>query len=87
MLNQSYQEVSKMIKEDLINLRNEGIETLGEIDVQGYFFDKKKKSPERYERLIFDINGQKPFSKDLSSILNDFRISGILGNKNDIILG
>lgn len=82
---QTYQELTKVIIEDLKKLKEEGIEGLGEIDSDIYFFEKKKKNPERYERLNFDTNGHKPFSKDLSSILSDLRTCGVLITKYDII--
>jgi hypothetical protein len=90
MIKQSYQEVSKVIQVDLKNLRVKmGFDTLGEvnekINVQKYFFTRKTKYPENYERLTFDTNGAEPFSKDLESILSDFRTCGILQTKYDIL--
>jgi hypothetical protein len=85
MIEQTYQEVSRIIKKDLQNLRKQGYNTLGQIDVQDYFYKKKKENPKDYERLTFDTNGAEPFSKDLSSILQDFRICGYLKTLVDVL--
>jgi hypothetical protein len=90
MINQTYQEVSKVIERDLMDLRIKmGFDTLGEVDkkisVQKYFFERKTRYPDKYERLTFDTNGPEPFSKDLSSIIQDFRVCGILKTKYDIL--
>ena len=90
MINQTYQEVSEIIQLDLRNLRVKmGFDTLGEankaINVQKHFYYLKSKCPEKYERLTFDTNGSEPFSKDLESILCDFRTCGILQTKYDIL--
>lgn len=78
MVNQTYQEVSRVIKKDLQNLRKQGYHTLGEIERQKYFYKKKQENPQDYERLTFDTNGLEPFSEDLEQILGDFRVCGYL---------
>lgn len=90
MAEQSYQELSKVIAKDLKKLRTSmGFDTLGEVDkklnVQKYFFERKTRYSDEYERLTFDTNGHEPFSKDLSSIIQDFRTCGILKTKYDIL--
>jgi hypothetical protein len=85
VITQSYQEVSKVIAEDLRRLKKFGVETLGEIDVQRCFYIKRQKHPIKYGRLGFDTNGPEPYSEDLSSILDDFRVCGILRTKYDIL--
>jgi len=85
MTNQTYQEVSKIIQEDLKRFKKLGIESLGEIDIQDCFFKRKKRHPEKYERLTFNTNGPEPLSKDLIDILMDFRVCGILYDKYNII--
>ena len=88
MVEQTYQEVSKIMIEDLKRLKKQkGIETLGGFDYQRYFFYKKQQHPEKYERLIFDTNGAEPFSNDIERILYDFRVCEILYNKIDILPG
>ena len=84
-MKQSYQEISEIVAKDLKRLRKLGIETLSRVDIQRCFFIRKNKHPEKYERLMFDTNGHEPYSKDLSSILTDFRICGILETRYDII--
>ena len=89
-MEQTYQEVAKIVAEDLKKLRtSRGFDTLGEVNkklnVQKYFYDLKSKYPEKYERLMFDTNGHEPFSKDLEEILSDFRVCGILKTKYDIL--
>jgi hypothetical protein len=86
MVVQTYQQISDIIEEDLKALRVKmGFDTLGELNAQEYFYHLKLKNPEKYERLSFDGNGHKPFSKDLEQIFSDFRISGILKVKQDIL--
>jgi hypothetical protein len=85
MTRQTYQEVSRIIKKDLQNLRKKGYNTLGEIDSQKYFYDLKNENPEKYERLTFDTNGAEPFSEDLERILGDFRVCGYLKTIVDVL--
>ncbi len=90
MIEQTYQEVTKVIIWDLKKLRTSmGFDTLGEVDkalnVQKHFYNLKSKYPNKYERLTFDTNGHEPFSKDLEEILSDLRVCGILKTKYDIL--
>jgi hypothetical protein len=82
---QSFQEVSKIMQEDIIRLKKKGLEALDDIDFQGYFFKRKQRYPEKYERLTFDTNGHKPYSKDVSEIINTFSTAGILYTKYYLI--
>ena len=85
MIKQSYQEVSKeIIKEFSLHKK----ELTGKkIDYHNYFSKLQKKEPERFERLMFDTNGHKPFSGDLESILFDLKMCGILTSLgiNDVL--
>lgn len=85
MSKQTYQEVTEVIIKDLKELKKSGVKALDDIDVQDYFYKRKLKSPELYERLNFDTNGHKPFSEDLSSIISDLLICGILYTKYYLI--
>ncbi|MEK6833143.1 MAG: hypothetical protein AABY32_03775 [Nanoarchaeota archaeon] len=81
-LKQSYQEVSKVILEELV---------LNPVDFkktnpQIYFYDLKLKHPEDYGGLIFDINGHEPYSKDLNSIFMDFKICGFMDFDNNMVM-
>jgi hypothetical protein len=85
MVEQTYQEVSRVIAQDLIGLYRLGIKNLNKINLkefkgeyQNYFYHRKNKHPKLYERLIFDTNGFTPYSKDLGSILDNFVVSGFL---------
>lgn len=82
---QTYQEVSRIIMQNLIGLYKLGVKNLNKInlkeckgDYHDYFFYRKNKYPERYERLMFDTNGHKPYSKDLGSIMDDFIVCGFV---------
>ena len=68
MENQSYQEVTLEVQKELPLIKK---------DVQLYFFKLKDKYPKRFERLMFDDNGHKPYSKDLNDILFDLKFSNI----------
>jgi len=46
------------------------------------FFKLKKKHPELFSRLFFDINGHIPYSKELDSIIQDLQISGVINKLN-----
>jgi hypothetical protein len=83
--NQSIQDVSKIMEEDLKRLKGVGIKALDDLDVQNYFFKRKQKHPEKYERLTFDTNSHKPYSKDVSEIINSFSTAGILYTKYYLI--
>ncbi len=81
-LKQSYQEVSKVILEELV---------LNPVDFKKvnphiHFYDLKLKNPEDYEGLIFDTNGHEPYSKDLSSIFLDFKIACLMDFDNNIVM-
>jgi len=78
MSGQSYQEVSKVMEKDIEQLKEMGIKSLDNLDVQNYFFKKKQNNPEKYERLNFDTNGHEPYSETVSNIVSDFLTSGIL---------
>ena len=80
-MDQSYQEVSRIILEELIknpvDFKKENNQT--------YFYNLKLENSKKYERLFFDTNGHEPFSEDLSSIFMDFKICGFLDFDNKII--
>ncbi len=85
MSEQTYQEVSRIIMQDLIGLYKLGVRNLNKInineckgDYHDYFFYRKDKLPEKYKRLMFDTNGHKPFSRDLGSIMDDFVVCGFI---------
>jgi hypothetical protein len=69
-MSQTYQQVTA----EVVNAM-QGID-YKKMDFQKYFFNLKQKDPDRFERLVFDENGLKPFSEDLESILLDLKISG-----------
>jgi len=82
---QSYQEVSDIIERNLLGLYKLGVRELNEInlkeckgDYHDYFFYRKNKYPKKYERLMFDTNGHKPFCEDLGQIMMDFILCGFL---------
>jgi hypothetical protein len=82
-MKQSYQEVSKEVRKELIHL----IEITPQPDPQKYFWDLKKKNPKKFERLTFDTNGFEPYSETLSEILMDCVVCGmIFHNWNSIVL-
>jgi hypothetical protein len=78
---QSYQEVSRIILEELVNNPRE----FQGLEHHQYFFDLKNKYPEKYKRLFFNVNGSIPYSKDLSDIFMDFKVCGFMDYKNNII--
>lgn len=82
MAGQTYQEVSKIVLEGLKDLSKHIDLNISEIAIQDYFFNKKNENPEKYERLFFDTNGHSPYSKDLSDILFDFKLAGIIDSNN-----
>jgi hypothetical protein len=71
---QSYQDVSKIILEELV------LEPVDfkKVDYQKYFYELKIKEPEKYERLTFDTNGVEPYSEDLSQIFFDYLLCGFV---------
>ena len=81
MINQTYQEVSKVILEELVKNPVD----FKEVNYQIYFHDLKLKCPEKYEALRFDINGHEPFSKELSGIFIDFKICGFTDYEGNIL--
>lgn len=92
MNKQTYQQVEEIIIDDLRKLKRLGVSNLNKINLkeyqggyQKYFFYRKNKHPEKYERLWFNTNGHEPFCGDLSSIIMDFKICGILDCENNII--
>jgi len=80
-MGQSYQEVSRVILEELmvnpVDFRKENPHI--------YFYNLKLENPEKYERLVFDTNGYEPYSKDLSSIFMDYKLSGFVDFDNNIL--
>lgn len=92
-MTQSYQEVSKIIVENLVGLKRLGVNNLNKIktkecsgDYQDYFFYRKSKHPEKYERLMFDTNGPEPYCGDLGEIIISFIICGFLDFEKNIRL-
>jgi hypothetical protein len=81
MPEQSYQEVAKEVARELSNIEKH----LNDKDFHGfyqdYFYKLKKKEPKRFERLMYDESGHIPFCRDLSSIISNFKISGIIEQK------
>jgi len=84
-MEQTYQEVSRIIAKNLIGLYRLGVKNLNKInlneckgDYQLYFYYRKNKHPSLYERLTFDTNGHTPYSDDLGSIMDDFVVSGFI---------
>jgi hypothetical protein len=80
MVEQSYQELFKIVGNDLIKLGNKKLNEVGEDYYQyfqNYFYEAKLKNPKRYERMFFDTNGHQPFSEELDCILKDFKNSVI----------
>lgn len=77
---QFYQEVSIVIMRELVKSKV----NLKETDPQDYFYNLKSKYPKKYEGLTFDTNGE-PFSKDLSSILFDFKVCGFMDFDNKLV--
>lgn len=85
MIEQSYQEVSRVIARDLMSLYRLGVKNLNKInlneckgDYQKYFYYRRNKHPKMYERLTFDTNGFTPYSEDLGSIMDDFVVCGFV---------
>ena len=66
-MNQTYKEVSREVEMEYPNVVG---------DPQAYFYEMKKKEPERFERLFYEENWTKPFSKTLYTILFELKISG-----------
>jgi hypothetical protein len=82
MIKQTYQEVSKVILEELVvNPTN-----FKKLEHHKYFYDLKLKNPKKYERLTFDTNGAEPYCETLSSIFSDFRRCGFMNSDNSLIL-
>jgi hypothetical protein len=71
---QTYQQVSKVILEELVA----NPVSFKKVDYHEYFYNLKIKNPEKYERLGFDTNGGTVYCKDLSSIFMDFMICGFM---------
>jgi len=83
VINQTYQEVSKVIERDLRKIGNKRLNEIGK-DFQGYFYNLKQENPNRYERLTFNTNDGKPHSSELESILGYLRGS-VIGTRLYII--
>ena len=88
MPEQTYQEVSKIIMKDLVNLSEE-IKDFTNFDFQGYFYKLNQEQPENYQRLRFNKNGSEPFSDTLDSIILDLKIckffyTPLCVNKNNL---
>ena len=82
-MTQSYQEVSREVRKELIHM----VKITPQPDVQKYFFELKQQDPSRFERLGFDTNGAEPYSKTLSDIIFDMVLCGdIYHNWNKIVL-
>jgi hypothetical protein len=82
MVGQSYQEVSRVILEELV--RNPV--KFKDLEHHKYFYYLKMKEPKKYERLTFDTNGGTPYSRDLSEIFLDFKTCGLISYNNLILL-
>jgi len=65
---QSYQQVTVEVQKELDNFKGN--------DIHVHFYKLKQQFPERFERLLFDTNGELPFSEDLEQILLDLYLSG-----------
>jgi len=74
---QSYQEIFKIIKEDLASLSNNELNKIKD-NFQEYFHNKQKENPKRYERLNFNTNGPEPSCRDLEDMLSELRVSKFL---------
>jgi len=90
-MGQSYQEVSRVILEDLLELYKLGVTNLNKInlkefkgDFQDYIFYKQNKTPQRYEKLVFNKNMAEPSCRDLGRILGDFMLDGCLDYERNI---
>jgi hypothetical protein len=81
MIEQTYQAVTKIILEELMTNPVD----FKKVDVHTYFYNLKNKNPEKYVRLIFDINGHEPFSKSLSEIFMDCLVCGYVDLNKNII--
>lgn len=82
---QSYQEVTIEVMKELINIeKNQDYQIRFTSLCQDYFYILKKQNPSRFERLIYDENGSPAFSKDLSFIIRDLRLAGIIRADNKI---
>ena len=77
-MGQTYQELSDIVKKDLMKLKKSGINNLDEINFQDFFYIRKRTNPRRYERVRFDTNGHKPYSEDLEQIRSSLVTSGFL---------
>jgi hypothetical protein len=79
---QTYQEVSKIILEELVLNPVD----FKKKDYQEYFYNLKIKEPEKYERLTFDTNSHKPYSEDLTDIFVNFFLCGFIDLDKNIIM-
>ena len=83
MSKQTYQEVSRIMQEDIKRFKKLGLEALDDIDIQYCFNVRKKRHPERYKRLNFN---NESYSKEVQEIISDFLSSGILKTKYYLIV-
>lgn len=82
-MRQSYQVVSRIMQEDIKRFKKLGLEALDDIDIQYCFSVRKKRHPEKYQRLNFDNEG---YSKEVLQIISDFLSSGILKTKYYLVV-
>jgi hypothetical protein len=96
MVQQSYQQVSLVVLEELVKNPNAvRVENWGKMEdkshkrlsrLHEHFYKLKKGTPEKYERLFYDANGHIPFSEDLDAIFMDFKRSGIMDRDYNVNL-
>lgn len=70
-MGQTFQDLVEIVREDLLSIKSN--DTI--VDLQEQFYIWKSRYPKRYERMLFDENGHKPFSKELEEILFLMRVS------------
>jgi hypothetical protein len=68
-MSQTYQQVTEIILRELITNSVD----FKKVNIQTYFYDLKNKTPEKYERLFFNVDN---YSRDLNDILFDLNFSG-----------
>lgn len=71
-MEQTYQDVSRVIARDLIKLSDKKLNEISS-DFQGYFYNLKQQNPKKYEGLTFTKDWGKYYSSDLEAILGDLR--------------
>lgn len=75
MVDYGFQETTEFVSEEVIAMENSRSD-LKSWDIQNHFYNLYKKNPERYGRLFFDENGDRPYSEDLESMIFDLWLSG-----------